>query len=835
MRETVVKPIGLVTQPNKYGVYPPGALLRADNVVMREPGKLTQMQLRSSLLPSPSSTLRIEKMHSTAEQLLLFEHDLITTNAWETHWLDAAGNDNTAPFIDPLVGPFPSFNDVTVKEHRSISSILFRSRSIFNSDQGILATDYTAPSTADERTIRYAGMVQPLLHMTLLSGPTGLASGDIANFAAVLVRKYADGYTLISEPSPITGLYNNTGGDRGGQAQVIWSSPGGAERSGVREDDIIELYRTVGTPFVTDATDPGNTLYLVATHVITAAEITAGFALVLDSSTPDGLGQELYTNPGQEAGAAPRRRPPAAMSITQYKGFAFYSNLTYPAQWKAGWPGGIGFLDLPAERAYGVGARILTGTFAVGSPTITAISAADMVGIVDGQRLPSMPGTGLPQTIISHTANSITVDANSVIAGPQVFSVEDVLEIDGNEYAFSSLPDLIQKLGTENPGPDFYSVVTEQNLRAQGIASTEPQADQRMLLEPARYVQGSITIRATNGQNYDPPVPEIDEAVQTFEPTREPNLTTWSWADQPEAVSPGNNTAVGYGEIQASIATRDAIWFLASDGLYRLTGYGTRSSGIEANFRVDLLDRTVAIARPDALTVLRDMVYSHTNRGFVEINDAGVRELSAGVIGDILPGARLDAADVENQYFMAADDDNDEVWLGWTSSGVTTYFIYREPVEAFTSYVAADTSTALIYFEALQGLALAVDDDAVDYFTPDPDFAFAENATVDYQPVSAGDPLTAKQWIDCALIMDLASAGLVNINARFNGTDIGGGFTIAKKNDSRLNVGVPRRAPAVAHTLSPGVHMSDNDSHRGQFFGLSLRFEVLTDQQLYRP
>lgn len=879
MREHVIKPLGLVTQPNKYGVYPPGALQRADNVVMRQVGVLQQMPRRAELLPptfGSGGDWQIEKMHSTTRQLLLFKHERVVTLEWQTSWLREGGAQDDAFFIDLNESPFPKFNTLLIGGKRSLSSILFRGRSIFNSDYGILATDYINPQNADQRTIRYAGMVQPLLFATA-STADGAAhvAATVAAYSCVLIRKYPDGYQLISEPAPILRVKNTDTVVHGGDITVRWTDPSHlpptADRSGVREGDIIELYRTpsVESGGTFTNADPGETLYRVQTHVITAAEVAAGFANFIDKSGAEPFGPELYTNPGQEAGAAPRRRPPAAMSVAQYKGFAFYTNITYPAQWKTAWPGGFGKLDTPELRKNGIGQRRATGaTFTVGSPVITGIPTAELDGVQEGQYLSTwgFTSSGLFPTTdgyafvsaVDPVAGTITMDRNAIAAPLALqMAASDVLELDGVLYAMGSLSTFMKHIvnGTgvavgAAPPQGFYSIVTEPS-----ITYDEPYNelitiyDQRMLLEPSRYVQGNVSVRATNAQNYDPPIPGINDDPQVFAPTREPNLTTWSWADQPEAVTPGNSTSVGYGEVHATAATRDALWFHASDGLFRLTGYGTRSSGVGAQFRVDLIDKTVVIAHPHAMGVLRDVVHSYTNRGLVQITDAGVRDLSNGVIGDILPGARLqtilnsEETVQPGEYFIAGDDDQDEVWLGVRYQTTfppspppfqfaTDYFVYRTPVQAFTKCITAQSSTAIVFAEFLHGLALSIDADGVENYALSQ--YMAERSVIDYQPVSAGDPLAAKQWIDCILIFDLGDAGIVHINARFNQSDVGGGYPRAKQNDSRRNVGVPRRAPAVAHTLSPGLVMDDNDVRLGRFFGLSLRFEGLSEQHLFR-
>lgn len=840
MRETVVKPLGLVTEPNKYGVYPPGALSRAFNVFMRSPGILEQATERQLFVGAyGTGAAQTIRLYTTGAQLLAVLDD------GTVFWLEDGGTVSAAPLEDTVSAQ--SFADVVVQGHSAISSALFRDRTLLTSDQAILAADYIDPASTAERTQRYAGFIQPIIHSFALANATlgqALEDNDVVTYAATVERLYADGYLLISEPSPLVRVKCPAGS---GPTSISMSvrfcanNASGVGRGGVRADDIVKIWRSPPVQSVGLGlnTESGTTLFLAKTYTLTSTDITNRTATITDDAEPESLTEELYTNPGQEGLASARRRPPFAKSVAVFQGSAFYGNITTPARWVARFPYGLGLLDLGSAgtRARGIGARGFSGTFTNLSTDITGVSAANYVGLAVGQQLgghanatgrtiAALPGGGIVR--MSSAATSTT----GAIA--TLYSV-DVVQIGGNDHRIADLQDLLSYNGSFATPATFYSIVPFETIAYRETPSTFGPSilqlvfNQGFALEQQRFVSGSFTVRATNGANYDPPVPEYTATAQTFTETEQPNILCWSWDQQPECVAVPNFLPIGRGEIQATIATRDSLWIWASDGLYRLTGYLTRSSGIGAQWRVDLIDKTLVIARPAALCALRETAYAHTNRGVVRLDNGSAFELSHGLIGDVLPGARLDPASGA-EYFMAADDDNNEVWLGVRSASLdTSWYVYNVDTQAFTQY-DLQTTTALVFADFLHALAFAEEDSqSVTYPTGT---GAGLGGEVVFQPISGGDPLLAKQWIDCTVLFDLASAGETT-SVGYAGLYTGTATLIAKQNDSRRTFGVLRAAPAIGHTLAPSFLLFASAAAL-KFLGLSVRFEVLSEQQVYR-
>lgn len=821
-RETLIRPMGLITQPNQLGAYPAGAFKRADNVVMRAPGEVAQIQTVSQYAaPYASAGSRPLRLFSTGKQLLSWNENAGT---WSTIWLNG-----TAPIA-------ATYRDTSVTagyNASNITPITFRGRVLVNAYDGIKVADYLDPTTTAEREFRDAQLPQPIIQgWSLPSAGQALPTQHVRSYAAVIRRKYADGYELMGPPSPIQRIKNPSV-----TATVVWIlvrwTGSVAGRGGVRAGDIVELYAStsVNSPGNDLNTESGAQLYLVSSYTVPNDSDQA--ATLIDDSSPTSLGPvELYTNPGQIPYGALNAnfQPPRAKVVTQFKGHAFYFNITEPAAWKAAWPNGLG--SLPAgtpRRASGIGWRHPTGTFTNGSPVVTGISAADMVGVVAGQFLWT-----LGFTILSVTASTITLtDPWPFASSTFAFDVFDVLEIDGTTYPIGDLELLFYALHL-NSGFRWYTMVTQETLtyrEAYTAGSYGLTHTQGLKIEPYRGVQGSLTIRGTNGANYVPAIPELstDQPAKEFNPTERKNGYRYSADQQPEACPVPFEGHVGGGEVYGAWSTRDAIWVFASDGLTRISGQG----GKKPNWQQDPFDSTIALSAPMAGCVLRDSVYAYTSRGLVRVNNAGVVELTTGVLGNVLIGPAWSGT---NDIFVESDENNNEVWLGIRADGVTAqYWVYNVDQAAMTKYIARPLSTAIAYATFLGGVAItdlvaAGLSGGVYWFDPTNDVA--SESTVDFQPTYGENPVSVKQWSTMMVIFDRDSAGR-SVTPRYNEVAKTARTLTQLSNDARTNFGIGRAAPAVSNMLAPGLVMSAGAS-RMKLSGVSLRFSELTEQQVKR-
>lgn len=831
--EPIVTPLGLVTQPNKLGVYPPGALLQAVGCVIRSPGLLSTAPKLTSFVTSPFIGVEPVTPHLFGASDSQYFH--VARRNSDSHW-EIAFNDGVNKYGNDLFNSTPDipYEPITFDTTGKINVTRNRDRLLFNSLDGVLIVDTAQPTSNATAKPRMAGFVQPTVTANANTAPPvgAIAADSHCSITAILRRKFADGYEAISAPAAAAQLLNN-----GGPAvtsnitvNIEWKNI-----SGVVAGDIIEVYRTrqaATSGGVSGAVAVGASFFRSVVYVITAADIIADFAAILDRTPDSNLGEELYTNPGADGDTGAKLPPPLAATMATFRGHTLYANTTDVASITLAVAGGIypmgnGAAISAYNRTIGIGQRIFSATFAIGSPTLTVISAAEIVGLAVGQIVFDAGLVGGQGTITAVGAASVTLNANANAAGIRITLSRDVIEIDGTSYSGDSWGTLgsgaipfLSRLGQIDIAVHASTLVGV----AAGIVFTTPQ---EFTIQRAYAGGGSFTIRASNGGNYDPRLPTMSETARTVSPEVKPNLVEWSEQGQPEAVCSVNRQPVGSGTIYAMLPTRDAVWMFSSDGLWRWTGRGG-SARDGYDWSCDPVDSTLSLSAPQAACVLRDTVYALTNRGLVAISDAGIDDtLSVGVIDDILTSPPFSAT---TAFHVVANETDDEIWVGRISGGLQTYFIYNTVTKAWTTHLGgnsgAQTDLIHTYARFAQGMASI---DTGDIWTQSAS-QFGP-ATVDYQPISSRAPFSMKQWQDMVVVCAASDAGKT-ITPRFNGTNFTSRDLISQNRDARVGFGVPRNAPAVANTLSPGLTIAS--SLEARLYGVVLRSVELTDQRKNR-
>lgn len=833
-RQTVLKPLGLITRPNEYGQYAAGALAIASNVLFRDAGEMivTKDVSNPRLLGAANDVLR---------KLYALDNGIVwaaTRTAGLVWTMSFNGTAGAFPAADGAV--------VALSDTGFISPLRMRDHFQVNSQRGMIVSDVMAPATAADRTFRKAGMPQPQVSFIGLNAASGgaLAANTTVGYAAVWRRNFPKGYELVSAPSPVYRVAN-TSASAVNVSLTISSDPA---LSGLAAGDIIEVYRTDAITGTAVTIDPGTTCRLVETYTVTAADIAAGNFVVTDTQAPEPLGatpgRELYTNPGQQGALAANRQANTSKLTAQYKGYAFYANVLERAQWIFSVPAGIADstlgLTTPFERTHGIGVRLVTAATTSGSATVTGVSAAHMAGIKVGQLLASAAGGAFPpggaevQSVNTGLGTITFNNPASATVAVETLNIVDMFEIDGQPLRTTSLGLMLQSLAETNR----YEITVDQTVW--GGVGTAGRASNgfTVAVEPLRAGNSTniITVRATNGANYRPSIPEWTATAQTFAPTPRPNMLQWSHEQQPEHVPPSNSAFVGSGEIVGLQSTRDALWIFCTDGLFRLSGEG-------GQWRIDQLDTTLILSAPQCCTALREAVYAYTNRGLVRIADDGFDELSEQSIGDTLVGA----AYVETAALIVErDESSDEIHVVDTgvAGGAPTLYVLATRFQCW-SKLSFPNVTALAYQRIPTNPAtqpngwliigrspLGGAQPLYGLFDQSPAVANLA-ATIQFQPFYSDDPLVLKQWIDATWIFQLADATRV-LNSSWLGVADGSAVLTAWLNgDARATFGIPRSV-AVAPTLSPGLSIPSGVFTPPVCKGVSLRFRSLTEQQAYR-
>lgn len=822
MRELLVRPLGLVTRPNIYGQYPLGGFSTAQNLVMRAPGIIE---------PAPATVLgtTFGAANDVVHQLFSLPSTVMFSWARTGGGVWTIYGNATASVYNPAAS-VPTFSTTG-----RITPIQLRDRLIANSrNLGHYVSDpleQTPPAT-----FRRAGFGQPILQTNSPNTTNGIAIplNAVAGYSVIIKRTYDDGYVLVSRPSPIVVFLCHIGISPGTCNPIfsVFFTPA-SSRLGVQLGDVFELYRTNIIRSAVVNTDPGTTLNKIASVTVTAAVLAAGFVSFEDTTVPGVLditeGEALYTNPGQEGALAANRFPEIAQCVATFKGFAFYANITQRPQLIFKIKGGLSATANPgwntaAFRAYGIGDRTVTGTVTLGSPTVTAVPATDMVGVAIGQVALAQPNpwpNGTTVQSFNTGAGTITMTANAV-AGAASVLLRDVLEVNGVSSASTAgmqfYSDLLVFLG--------FNAACEVTTSETVIPFVSADGTQKLITfiaEPKRIDTATpLTVRATNGQNYDPPLTSFPAAATTIPYKTYKNLLTWSKDSQPEHMPAPNQAFVGTGEIIAMESTRDALWIFCTDGLFRLSGAG-------GQWRLDTVDTTVVLAAPRASCVLREVVYCYTNQGFGRVTDAGFEPLSERVVGDLLPGAEYTET---ASIILERNEIEQEIVIRLSASQV---FIYSTRENSYTTMNTLDvTAMAYVRYPVSGSAALAFGRSpagSAPRYELWNDTANRLTGIGRLQSVFAQDPFTAKQWVDATYIFDAASPGA--LTPAWNGIDEAA-ITLAGStryvNECRGTAGVPRRA-AVGNTIAPGFTIG-GDTRPSRFYALSLRYRQFGEQNL---
>jgi hypothetical protein len=816
-RQIVVRPLGLVTEPNKVGQYPPGALAEATRARIRSPGVIEAARRYRPFLVNevgPCTYAICDQRHS----VFLTRR---TLGSWYLLWYGGSGLTSTVDLT--------TYNSWFTEDGR-VGLMIIRNRLIITTAVRTFVIDLHRSPGSPVPNPRLAGSPQPQISqgsggrtIAVTTTEKGIVNQQKhVTCVAVLTMVASDGYELASVPSAPIDLANL---DFATQYAIISYDHYVVSNVPYTTDVTytIELYRSREqslnyneSTFRYAPTSTGANTYLA-----TSTARTGTFTLVTDTTLEVGLGKALFTNTAVQGAAALPLPPPPAKCSAAYKGHAFYGNrfdcaqvtLQVPFYW-----GGMGN-DIPRSTAErGVGNRTFTNCVtAAASAVITDMDQTH--GVVAGQRvgvyLTGSSGTFFG-TVVSKTATTVTLNAATGITGPCFLYVWDRLEVnsidaDTSLYGATAIAaDL-----TSNPFGD--PLIVWCNALEPASASV---ADYQF---PTPQPVGGLTFRArdtspillrgTNGQNYSPKLPGITQTAKRWDGKWQPNVVCWSEQNQPENCPAGNYLFVGNGEIYQLVPTRDCLWVFCSDGLYRISGSGG-SVGDGYDWAVDPVDLTLVLAAPRACCVHRDTVYAYTNRGFVSITSEGlVTELSDGRIGDVLPGATWAAPTInENTVtWMEADAAFDEIILRLPSGN---WWIYNVKTDCFTSGAPSNISSPVAAAYSTRDQRLLVVDSIAGRVCDGAGTSY-EAMNLRYQPLFGSDPYNHKHWQSIDVTIDGNQASGLQLTFTPNGkAALAATRTVpvtatASEDESRVGFMVPRNAPASANALTIGLSINE--------------------------
>lgn len=316
-----------------------------------------------------------------------------------------------------------------------------------------------------------------------------------------------------------------------------------------------------------------------------------------------------------------------------------------------------------------------TGTYTSGSPIVTGIS--DTTGLYAGMYVtdsangPTTNGTRVlgSTTILSvDSTTQITMSTNATASGvAQTFVAGDYLTV--NSVRFHAWPAASSSYLADNwttptqcftvNGPsgqdagggrgimmlamcNLATAINRYSLATKGfLLRAIPLGDHTTRWytsgsggqgEPAAVGTIGISIEEIGQSGIVPSLStscptawDVPLAATADDPTA-PNRLYWSAMDEPEAVPLLNFVNIGSADkrILALVPLRNALLVFKEDGCWRVTGAPPSS------WSVDLLDPTLQLLRPEAVSVSQNAAYAWCRGGFFEITENGARSLSAG-------------------------------------------------------------------------------------------------------------------------------------------------------------------------------------------------------------
>jgi hypothetical protein len=538
---------------------PPGTLIEAENVVMRRPGCIEPrdgfllVQTLASGFAAYGFSWRLKDFISRNNGSNVF------------NWLDTTG---AAYQYTP---PFSSAGDPQPMRRDVFSRAEARANLYLPYEGGVLKmeTDSGPWKTAGiPHAIRVEGV--GVNFGVDVSYGSWLPNNEQVGYRALVRRKDANLVETTSIPTGFQVFVNTTGVAAGIQLRLNVSQ-------GIEWDEL-ELYRTRNFPTSVTVDDE---MQLVATIDKTAFG-TVGFVYFLDyvDDVVSIAGKVLYTSPSRGGSNEQNNRPPACALTVLFRGSLFFCNIRGPRRliesftFQGGASGTI-------STATGIGRRSYTGTQTAASNVLTALSST--TGLEKGMRV-LIDGTYRTITAIAGaTATFSGAAAAGTSTTARVF--HDAIAIDGVWYEMGLI-------GYVRPMPVFINfglinvIVSEQTPPEGGHQYT-------YIFETLLRDTTAQTVQATHGSEYSPPLPNYDGTPEPMVQDAWPGAVSWSKPDEPEHVRPIDYEFVGDQNraTLGAIATRDALFLLKEDGVFRVTG-------ANGDWRFDPVDPTARIVLP---------------------------------------------------------------------------------------------------------------------------------------------------------------------------------------------------------------------------------------------
>jgi len=799
-KQTIVRPTGVVTQPNEYGELPPGTLSVGDGI-----------QIRGQSVIEPRNAF---------EEITIVDPDY---NQAVKLWPRSVGalivgrktsDDTTRLFYGQFGG---SFGEIAYNgtDHFSFSA---GKAHFSDTRERVVITSEQPPAILAKDTIeaRQAG-IAPLFisEINVTTGGEIWEQTKYIGYAAVLRHIEEDGYVVLGPVSSTLIAQNLASSHRLATVRLTWPT-----NFNFHAGDVIELYRLPQQ----DSVDLLGAEYRLAVqYQPTTAEIAAHSVDILDTCLETALSTYLYTNPSQKGFDKSNWMAPPSSDVCTFKSTTFYTSTAVAHQFVTRIPNVWGDLTTADAIAHGIGTRTVTGAFTVGFNTFVVPTIADTAGIVPGQTIASAD-PGVDNTVVTSVVGQvIQFTGSATVPGSASVDISDMLAIDGISFSIANAERLAAELGLEMSLGGIQTLL----FADPALLITGPE---NVLGQTLTFINAvppnAFTIAATNGANYSPPIAEYGVATTDSMNDARTNRVHYSEIEQPECVPSANFFYVGSGTILKLWATQDSLFVFCSDGIFRIDGDGD-------DWSVKPFDPDTILLAPDAISSMNNEIYAFTTAGFITITDSGgVKKVSALLIDE-------DLRELWNQFTettpalpytwgvqIACDKHRSEVWLNfndYTDGGFVQTWIWNVNTRTFVTQ-GVETPSALVYVPYNRSMVLG--SDALRAYDPD---AWMET-DIEFNSVYAEDLGVLKQWIDVTLFFEDLSDD-VEFLPRFEGEEYVDGYLLAQTSGAFDHVVAPLLTAVHNKHMRFGYEMEAGEGPNPYYKlkGLTYRYRIAAE------
>lgn len=853
-QQLVLEPLGIVTEPNKLGQIPAGALSIMTDCVERSPGVIENIQAWQTKV-----TVTGTDANTTAMFAVPMDNNLVVviyraTNGfgdpiWRYRWynLSTGAAVYAAQDLAFTSAGVTYPQSINITEQPGFGFVRHGTQTFINAYSNVLVWDDPTAATLASSLVRPAGLQRLQFAQTAISGlvfGNPMPAGTYANYTAINTRMI-NGRKVVSPPAAALPAYAQTAGSA---IQLLFTLRSGDQIPG----DVIEVYRTKTKPnglgsgaLPYQAGEEAGAEYQRAlSHPLTAAEITAGFINLYDTTPDASLGEALYTNQALQGAGAAAEIPPAVEVLTSHKGFLFGFSPVYPPSITlrpTGTWGGFETTESVATVTTGFGSVSLTGaSYSSGSNTINVTPTSQLQYLSIGMNAVGA-GAFFNGTVIAKAAGSFTIDqlTTGSSAGVTWTATDQFYWNTGASFAFDqSWSRFVLSVLTGTISNNDIVALRAQSLKlASTTASSVVTSGAGFTAQPTdgfdfyhRWLQDSrpqVGVKSSKGTSWDPQIEQASSLTFTFASEEKlPRAFVWSEQDEPESWPFVNEDSFSRGTVNAVASTSDAMIAFYTDGIWRVSGTGG-TAGQGYDWRADPVANGITVIGSQAVAVLLDRPYAMTSEGLIQIAATQINKITQGRVHDQLatPPWNNQAFTLSTAAFVVEDEEHDEILMREPSATGGKMWIYNVNTDRLSQTTSHEQPMTAFYSRALRSPVVVGRDGSSTWSLKAQTGAYG-NFNLTYANVYADNPFAQRHWQTLNVSAETSAA---TITPTFNGV-AGNARTLDA--DGRVGFEVPRNAPAIGNTMQIGLTVVT--SVRTKLNGFSIDYRDHTERRKTR-